>query len=201
MKKNLAFSLLVFTFCLVSTTSSFASEVSDTEETTESLNIFAEETSLDDLHTIVNGEVIESEILTNTASNKDLATTISRTEPFKSGNAYEWNYCVTSEYSGDKKVDTLRNSLQGSAMIKNNGQIMLTASSSNELNSDSNAWNLAKSDTQYFELKDSGKNLYRTSNLFVAPARNCKEETLELKTISYVKLKGDPQAYEVSVTQ
>lgn len=188
MKKNLFLSLaLVCTLCLTTSTALLASETS--EESKDS----AEETTDENVDNEIDFGPVYSGGIT------DLKATLSYSEAEKSGDGYKWNCEISAQYPSDKKVDTLRSSLQGSVKLRNSAIFNISQTEINEATNESEAWDTINSDTQYFESTDGEKELVQGTSITVTPAEDYKEDTLKLTSTAYVKLKGDPQSYSLSL--
>lgn len=190
MKRHLFSLLALSAFCLVSYTSSYASDISSDSKEAKDAEVLDEASQ----NEINEGEVISdfSNIAYSGENNLESSLAYSNLEEFGSG--YISNYNIYSQYYDDKKVDTMRTSLQASVEVRNSATLTVSETTLDCTN-EKKAWNTVKSDAQWFE--SNNKELRKVSTITVVPAKDCKQESLKFTSTTSVKLKGDPQAYEV----
>lgn len=117
-----------------------------------------------------------------------------------SGNTYQCDYQVSSEYSGDHTVESIRATWQGSASLRNSASISLGVSGDGASAGASSSWSTVKTVAKYWENSNGSKNSSYRSNMVISPSVDYRSNTVSIVNTARVKLKGDEKPYEISAS-
>ncbi len=120
------------------------------------------------------------------------------TSPTSSGNIYKWDYQVSAVYEGDRAVEWIRTTWQGSASLRNSASISLGISDSEVSVGASSSWQTANTVSKYWENTKGQKIADYGSNMIVTPSKDYRTGTISIANTAKVKLVDDAKTYEIT---
>lgn len=118
----------------------------------------------------------------------------------KSGNTLQWDYQVSAVYEGDKTVERIRTTWQGSASLRYSASISLGISDSGVSADASSNWQTVKTFSKYWENDNGAKTSSWRSNMYVTPAKDYRKGTISIANTALVKLSCDARTFEITAS-
>lgn len=119
----------------------------------------------------------------------------------QSGNTLQWDYQVSAFYNGGFQVESIRTSWQGSASLRNSANISLGVSSGGIGSAGvGSSWQNVNTTTAFIENSQGQNNASHRSNMFVAPARDYRANTISLANTARVQLRGSAIPYSITAS-
>jgi len=117
-----------------------------------------------------------------------------------SGNSIQWNYQVSSVYSGSKKVSTIKATWKGSASLRNGANFSIGIGADSIKVGIGSTWRTISQSGCWVNTNGAKSASYR-SNIIVTPKRDYRSGTICVQNTAYLKLKGDSRnwSYTASV--
>ncbi len=123
-----------------------------------------------------------------------------QTNPTTSGNTLQWDYQVSSQYKGKKKVKEIRTSWYCTADLRKSATLTLSVGRDSISASSSKSWQTKKTKTHYWSNTNGSKSSSYRSNVYVGPKKNYERDSICTYNTGYVRIKVSKYEYSFRYT-
>lgn len=118
-----------------------------------------------------------------------------------SGNTYQWDYQVSSVYSGSRTVERIRCTWKASASLRYSGSLTMSISSGTTVAVSAGAsstWQTTTTPEKYWENNNGSKTAWERSNIVVSPSKDYRSGTVAVYSNASVKVSKDSKTYTIN---
>ncbi len=117
-----------------------------------------------------------------------------------SGNTRQWDYQVSAQYSGARKVQRIRTTWWGGASIKNSASFSIGVGTSGVTYARGSSWSNTTTPKKYWENTNGAKSSSWRSNMLIAPQQYYLSNTIYIANQALVKVSTDSRTFQINAS-